>query len=135
REEVDAVIPFKKSLNPLAVGRLIREQGPFDEGLLLPNSFRSALELRLGGVRKLTGYARYQRSFLLRRALREPVPSPEKQHHVHRYLHLIEAMGIAIEPIGELLAIPPAPTPLAGTAAGGEVHLGICPGAEYGNAK
>jgi heptosyltransferase II len=135
RVEVDAVIPFSKSLGPLAVGRLIREHGPFDEGLLLPNSFRSALELRLGGVRKLTGYARYQRSLLLRLAVKEPIPSPEKQHHVHRYLHLIEAMGIAMEPLGELLAIPPAPTPLDGVSAGGEIHLGICPGAEYGNAK
>ncbi len=135
RAEVDAVIPFAKSLSPFAVGRLIREQGRFDEGLLLPNSFRSALELRLGGVRTLTGYARYQRGILLRRAVKEPAPSPEKQHHVHRYLHLIEAMGITMEPIAELLAIPPAPTPLAGAAATGEIHLGICPGAEYGNAK
>jgi lipopolysaccharide heptosyltransferase II len=134
RDEVDAVIPFSKSLGPLSVGRLIREHGPYDEGLLLPNSFRSALELRLGGVRRLTGYARYQRSFLLQRAVKEPLPSPEKQHHVHRYLHLIEAMGITMEPIDELLAIPPAPTPIAGNAES-EIHLGICPGAEYGNAK
>lgn len=133
REEVDDVISFSKSFGPLEVGRLIRKRGPFDAGLLLPNSFRSALELRLGGVRELTGYARYKRGMLLREAVKEPMPSPEKQHHVHRYLHLVESMGISIEPLDELLAIPPAPTPIS--QAEGEIHLGVCPGAEYGNAK
>ena len=135
REEVDAVIPFAKGLGPFAVGQMIRRNGSFDEGLVLPNSFRSAFELRLAGVSRLTGYARYQRGILLHRAVKEPAPSPEKQHHVHRYLHLIEAMGIQMGPLEELLAIPTAPTPMTGGSAGGAIHLGICPGAEYGNAK
>ena len=61
------------------------------------------------------------------------MPSLEKQHHVHRYLHLVGAMGIAIEPLDDFLAIPKAPTPIMKSAR--EIHLGICPGAEYGNAK
>ena len=133
RAEVDEVIPFSKSLSPFQVGRIIRERGPFDAGLLLPNSFRSALELRLGGVKSLTGYARYLRGILLKRAVKEPLPSPGKRHHVHRYLHLVGAMGIPIEPLDDLLAIPHAPTPISQSAGG--IHLGICPGAEYGNAK
>lgn len=136
--EVDEVIPFAKGLSPYAVGRLIRPRGSFDEGLLLPNSFRSALELRLGGVRKLTGYSRHGRGILLCRAIKEPDPSSETQHHVHRYLHLIEAMGIAMGSLEELLAIPPPPTRFDNFATGEgekEIHLGICPGAEYGNAK
>ena len=133
RAEVDEVILFPKSLSPRQVGRLIRERGPFDAGLLLPNSFRSALELRFGGVKHLTGYARSLRGLLLERAVKEPVPSVEKRHHVHRYLHLVGAMGIPIEPVDDLLAIPQALTPISKSA--GEIHLGICPGAEYGNAK
>jgi heptosyltransferase II len=133
-EEVDEVIAFPKTLRPAGVGRLIREHGPFDEGLLLPNSLRSALELRLGGVGRLTGYARNLRSFLLHRAVKRFVPSLEKRHHLYSYLRLVEAMGIEMEPLDELLAIPPPPTPNAGNA-GSEIHLGICPGAEYGNAK
>lgn len=136
--EVDEVIPFSKGLSPYAVGRLIRAHRPFDEGLLLPNSFRAALELRLGGVRNVTGYSRYGRGILLRRAVKEPDPLPEKRHHVHRYLHLVEAMGIPMGSLEDLLAIPPPPTRLDDPAAertGGGIHLGICPGAEYGNAK
>lgn len=136
--EVDEVIPFAKGLGPGAVGRLIRARGPFDGGLLLPNSFRSALELRLGGVRKLTGYSRHGRGLLLSGAVQEPDPSPEKRHHVHRYLHLVEAMGIPMAPIEDLLAIPSPPTGFDDPAEGGakrDIHLGICPGAEYGNAK
>ncbi|MEM7601370.1 MAG: glycosyltransferase family 9 protein, partial [Verrucomicrobiota bacterium] len=133
REEIDTVIPFAKSLNPRQVGKLIRSRGPFDAGVLLPNSFRSALELWLGGVRNLVGYNRYQRRLLLKAAVQEPTPTEETQHHVHRYLHLVEAIGAPTEAIDELLAIPPAPTPIAFGLE--EVHLGVCPGAEYGNAK
>lgn len=133
RDEIDAVIPFPKGLSPLQVGKLIRSHGKFDAGVLLPNSFRSALELWLGGVRGLVGYNRYQRRILLKTAVNEPVPSEETQHHVHRYLHLVAAIGAPTEPIAELLAIPDAPAPI--TCGASEIHLGVCPGAEYGNAK
>ncbi|MCH1409844.1 MAG: lipopolysaccharide heptosyltransferase II [Verrucomicrobiales bacterium] len=132
REEIDEVIPFSRDLNPFQVGRLLRKHGKFDYGVLLPNSFRSALELWLGGVGKLVGYNRHQRSLLLKQAVSEP-ESLETRHHVHRYLHLVEAMGIDISDIDSLLAIPDAPTPIQGGEK--EIYLGVCPGAEYGNAK
>lgn len=138
--EVDAVIPFSKGLNPREVGRVIREAGgEFDAGILLPNSFRSALELRLAGVRYLAGYDRYQRKCLLRSAVAEPPvaekpdPSNPKQHHVWRYLHLVGKIGADVRPVDALLQIPPAPTPVVTGLK--EIHIGICPGAEYGNAK
>jgi heptosyltransferase-2 len=133
QEEVDAVIPFAKSLNPLQVGKLLRSHGPFDAGLLLPNSFRSALELRLGGVKPLTGYSRYQRGILLGTAVTEEASPAGKEHHVHRYLQLVAAIGVPIEPLEEMLAIPPAPTPILPDDR--VIYLGLCPGAEYGNAK
>lgn len=129
---VDAVIPFAKGLSPFAVGRVIRGHGSFDAGLLLPNSFRSALELRLGGVRRLAGFAGHQRSLLLRLAVPEIAPAAPR-HDAYRYLDLVRALGLPMGGDDELLAIPPAPTPIP--ADPGEVHLGLCPGAEYGNAK
>lgn len=133
REEIDEVIPFSKGLNPLQVGRVIRKHGRFDEGVLLPNSFRSALELRFGGVHRLSGYDRHGRHFLLKNAVAEPEPNAETQHHVHRYLHLVGETGVDISDIDALLAIPETPTPIQGGEK--EIHLGVCPGAEYGNAK
>ena len=133
REEIDEVIPFSKGLNPLQVGRVIRKHGRFAEGVLLPNSFRSALELRFGGVHRLSGYDRHGRHFLLKNAVAEPEPNAETQHHVHRYLHLVGETGVDISDIDALLAIPETPTPIQGGEK--EIHLGVCPGAEYGNAK
>jgi lipopolysaccharide heptosyltransferase II len=132
-DAVDAVIPFAKGLSPLAVGRLIRSHGTFDAGLLLPNSFRSALELRLGGVGRLAGYARHQRSLLLKQAVPETKPAEGRTHHVFRYLDLVGALGLPLGSDNDALAIPPPPTPLP--AVPREIHLGLCPGAEYGNAK
>jgi heptosyltransferase II len=84
-------------------------------------------------VKPLTGYARYQREILLGTAVREASPAPGKEHHVHRYLQLVSAIGVPIEPLDEMLAIPPAPTPIQ--VGESVIHLGLCPGAEYGNAK
>lgn len=140
QSEVDEVIPFSKGLKPWEVGRLIQEKGgEFDAGVLLPNSFRAALELRFAGVSYLAGYDRYRRKRLLRAAIPElpvtekPDPANEKQHHVWRYLYLVGRIGADIRPVDELLQIPPAPTPIQPEEK--EIHIGICPGAEYGNAK
>ncbi len=132
-DAVDEVIAFAKGLSPLAVGRLLRGRGPFDAGLLLPNSFRSALELRLGGVGALVGYAGHQRRLLLKLAVPETPAAEGPRHHVHRYLDLVRPLGVPLEPLDAVLAIPPAPAPIP--APPREIHLGLCPGAEYGNAK
>ncbi|MCB1204339.1 MAG: lipopolysaccharide heptosyltransferase II [Verrucomicrobiae bacterium] len=132
-ESVESVVPFSKGLSPLAVGRLIRTAGSFDAGLLFPNSFRSALELRLGGVRRLAGYAGHQRGFLLKLAVPERREEMDSRHDVHRYLDLVYAFGVRPASLEETLALPPAPTPVPAEPA--EIHLGLCPGAEFGNAK
>jgi len=129
---VDGVIPFAKGLSPLAVGRLVRGQGPYEAGLLLPNSFRSALELRLAGVRRLAGFAGHQRRLLLKLAVPDIEPAIAR-HDALRYLDLVRALGVPSGSDEETLAIPPAPTPIP--AEPREIHLGLCPGAEYGNAK
>lgn len=133
RQEIDAVIPFPKGLSPSRVGRVLREHGPFDLGVLLPNSLRSALELRFGGVRRLVGYHRWLRRPLVGRSIPEPDSGGEPVHHVHRYLALAELVGADISDIDDLLALPPTPRPIPDPPE--EIHIGICPGAEYGNAK
>lgn len=133
QREVDVVIPFQKKANPIAVGLGIRSHGEFDLGVLLPNSFRSALELRCGGVTNLAGFRRYQRGFLLSKAVVEPKPDVENPHHANRYLHLVEHLGVSIDREEELFRTPPAPRPIPRSP--GMIHIGVCPGAEYGNAK
>ncbi|HRQ89088.1 MAG TPA: lipopolysaccharide heptosyltransferase II [Bacteroidia bacterium] len=132
-DEVDEVIPFPKGIGPLAVGRILRSRGRFDAGLLLPNSFRSALELRLGGVPCLVGYSMHQRWFLLSLPVRERRNGGGLRHHVHRYLDLVAAIGAVPGAVEDFLAIPSPPSPIPPGAT--EIHLGLCPGAEYGNAK
>lgn len=71
-----------KSIFSLA--KKIKKNGTWDLGIALPNSFGSALLLRLAGVKKRRGYATDARNFLLN----EPIvwdPSPT--------LHRVEAYG------------------------------------------
>jgi len=70
--------------------RAIRQR-QFDLAVVFPNSFSSALVVRLGGVKRIVGYAAERRSFLLS----DPVPIPEwknSRHEVHYYLELIAAV-------------------------------------------
>lgn len=132
--EVDHVIGFARGLTPWQVGKTLRQSGlSFDRGLLLPNSFRSALELRLGGISRLIGYGRSGRSLLLARAIAAPAESPARRHQAYRYLHLATSVGADDSRAAEWMARPSPPRSL--TKSGEEWHLGICPGAEYGNAK
>ena len=84
-------------------------------------------------MRSLAGYAGHQRSFLLKLAVAETQTSGEQRHDAYRYLDLVRALGVTLGSLDEVLAIPPAPTPIPAGAP--EIHLGLCPGAEYGNAK
>jgi len=55
-------------------------------GILFPNSFQSALVMRLSGVRDLSGYKRELRGWMLRR--KAPFPGKSK-HQIDSYLGLI----------------------------------------------
>ncbi len=66
----------------------LRKMGPIDLGLILPNSFSSALSFFLGNVRLRTGYALNRRRFLLNRFI-EPVmegsrrrPEPMTRYYI-----------------------------------------------------
>ncbi len=87
---IDSVLPIpnRSGLGDLAAAaRLLRRQR-FGRGLLLTNSFHSALLFRLGGVGRLTGYDRDGRGWLLS----DRVPGRDDHaHHRDYYLRLAEA--------------------------------------------
>ena len=122
--EVDAVLSLgKKSLR--SARHLLRAEALFDVGVLLPNSFRVALELWLGGVPRRVGYRGHRRSWLLNQIVRpvnRPGPPP---HQVEHYLDLARSLGVEAE-VGEI-ALEPVDT--------SKTRLGLSPGAEYGPAK
>jgi len=77
----------------------------FDLAILFPNSFESALVARLGGAKKIFGYASDHRSLLLTHAI--PIPEwKTSRHEVYYYLELISAVEMhyfqSVRPSGEL---------------------------------
>ncbi len=71
--------------------RLLKPHG-FDAGLLLTNSFSSALLFTAAGIPERWGYSRDGRRLLLTRSLR-PESKPPPNHQVFYYMHLISALG------------------------------------------
>lgn len=120
--------------------RIARER--FDTALLLTNSFRSALTMRLGNVARRIGYAREARGWLLTDRLRprmeagEFVPSPMLDY----YIRLAEHIGCEVADRRLQLGISPEQE-AAGQAL--KRHYGlehrryaiINPGAAFGAAK
>jgi heptosyltransferase II len=96
----DVILSDKKgprSQQLFAVARRLREKPP-DAAVLFPNSFRTALLARLGGCRRIVGFRRYARGFLLTDRLEYKtddrgrfVPSPV----IDDYNRLAVALGTA----------------------------------------
>ncbi len=78
--------------------RCVRElrREPYELGFALPNSFSSALMLRMGGVARRAGYARDCRSFLLTDAVPRPSENGgfKPTYMVDYYLGLCKEAGI-----------------------------------------
>jgi len=123
------------------VGALRRD--PCELALVLPNSFSSALMLRLAGARRRVGYARDCRSVLLTDALLRPSREGRflPTYMVDYYLALCEAVGVRTErrdmelPFSDSDAAS-ADEVLAGRGIGpSEPLMLLHPGAAYGPAK
>jgi heptosyltransferase-2 len=112
----------------------------FDIGLLLTNSFGSALLFYLARIPKRWGYAADGRSLLL--TSRIPVDNGDNpRHHVHYYLDLLSGLGLETRPPVLRLSVPPSEK---GAAQERLASLGLdltrplvilSPGASYGPAK
>lgn len=119
-------------------------QGRFDLGVLLPNSFRSAIACRLGRVRRRLGYDRDGRGLLLNHKLAPPrgaegdfTPAPA----ISYYLELARALGCATDDRRmELVVEPPFGAEADRLMAHAGVHADrpvvlINPGASFGSSK
>jgi len=126
----------KDPLRSPAVFRAAR----FDAGLLLTNSFGSALTLARAGIPERWGYDRDGRGFLLTRRIRFR-PKDEPVHMVRYYLNLMDGLGIRpIEPEIRLTVTPEeagrSRKLLAETGIDpGRPLVVLHPGAAYGPAK
>ncbi|NIM17084.1 MAG: lipopolysaccharide heptosyltransferase II [Candidatus Aminicenantes bacterium] len=74
----------------------------FDWGVLFTNSFSSAVLFKLGGIKRLVGYVRDLRGFLLKKKLKFP---RDEKHHIYFYLNL--ARALPGEKTGQKQEIPP----------------------------
>ncbi len=115
-------------------------EGSFDSGLLLTNSFGSALLFYLSRIPERWGYASDGRSLLLTKTVRQP-KSDLPRHHVHYYLDLLDGIGVAAHSPELKLNLPPEDLR---KAADRLKRLGLdlsrpvitlCPGASSGPAK
>ena len=114
----------------------------FQLGILLPNSFDSALVMRLAGIRQIVGYKTDGRRLLLT----HPVPVPEwkaRKHERYYYLgllqesRLIDGCSHADSPIRLECAKEAAEAGRRTFAEKGMALpvIGVSPGAAYGSAK
>ncbi|MEM7147499.1 MAG: lipopolysaccharide heptosyltransferase II [Verrucomicrobiota bacterium] len=135
-EEVDHLICREEKDGVFGVGRRLREAGRFDVGIVLPNSLRTALEMRVGGVPRVVGYAGHYRRWLLNQVMPEPRQPHRPEHQVNHYLKLASRLGADVKE-----ALVERPRALSEEEAGripvsGErVRVAICAGAKYGPAK
>jgi len=138
----DAFLEVEKSGTSFwdAVRRLKAESA--EVGVLLPNSFRSALLFFLAGVKRRIGYARNGRGLMLTDGMPAPMegrrflPTPQ----ITYYLRLVEILGAPTEDRRMELFPTEADEAAAGAAyaAAGledERTLLLCPGAAFGPSK
>ena len=90
-----SISPFTKGgdrgIDVLVSSGLSLRPEKFDMALLLPNSFRSALLVRLAGIPLRCGYNRDGRGFLLTMPIRL-TPQLKRVHQVEYYLHLARSI-------------------------------------------
>jgi len=87
------IIPEKNDLKTLKSAAHNIKKQEFDAGLLLPNSFVSALLFYMAGIPKRWGYKNEGRQIFLTKAV--PHKNPRKQiHQVQYYQNLITGLGL-----------------------------------------
>jgi heptosyltransferase-2 len=122
-----------------AAARRIKSQG-FDTGILLTNSFGSALLFYIAGIPQRWGYASDGRALLLTKAVRN-TNNDAPRHQVHTYLDLVSGLGLKTKPPTLRLTVPEekkeeARALLEKLGAGPDQPLLVLsPGAAYGPAK
>jgi len=125
--------------------RVLRD-GRFELGILFPNSFGSAWQLRTAGVTQRWGYARSARGWLLtKKAVRPRLgerfgAASGIQHQADHYRNLVRGLGIPCDDDAPRITAAPDATRHAATLVGvdsleGTRVITLAPGAAYGQAK
>ena len=144
--EVDEVIAFPAArgvvsgmLNIFRVAKLVRGGG-FTDGVIFPNSLRTALEMWLARIPRRTGYPGHgRRAFFLSNVLREAIATPDApatapgRHQVHHDLRLAEFLGANVDADASF-GFPDASKKRT-RVPGAPLKIAVCAGAEYGAAK
>ncbi len=131
--DVDAVLPIPAKAGVFKTAALIKATGrSYDAGILLPNSLRSALELKLAQLPRIVGYQGHHRKWLLHQIIPPKKKAGPLLHHTRHYLRIAWRLEADVEcpTLHDPLPHTAAPAPADGT-----LTLGLCPGAEYGSAK
>ncbi len=130
---VAGLFPVEKGRGGLRAG-VAAIKGRFSAGLLLPNSFSSALVFFLGRVKARAGYAADGRRLLLTHPVRRP---RGKLHQVDYYLYLLEALGLEVTERDLLLPLPEYACQRAAALLADlpRPRVGLAPGAAFGPAK
>ncbi|MBN2408716.1 MAG: lipopolysaccharide heptosyltransferase II, partial [Candidatus Aminicenantes bacterium] len=133
-------LPPVKDVKSLQAAARQLKKGDFDTGILLTNSFGSALLFYLAGIPERWGYSTDGRKPLLTKAVRR-MNADSPRHQVHYYLDLVSRLGVTTGPPELRLSVPPeekerARQRLLGLSIDPQQPLVILsPGASYGPAK
>ena len=131
---VHKVVPLAQKKRLFKDSQVIRQAGPFDVAVLLPNSLRTALEARWAGIAYVAGFGNASSRFLLKTSPPTLPTLHPPEHHGRRYLRLAHWLGAGIDPAGPLTLprLSVSPKSLVDDQA---MSVACCPGAEYGPAK
>ena len=120
----------------------ILRAGRFDVGILLPNSFGSALALWRAGIPERWGYRAGWRGWFLTRGVRRPRSRSEPLHQAQYYLELARALGADVQGLDVQVPVPEESRERAlgilmeaGYDPSRAALVGMAPGAAYGGAK
>ena len=153
----DQVLTFAKGESPFVISKRLKPKD-FDAVLILPNSFRTALEAWHAGIPRRIGYSGNWRSPLLTHAIAprpeaipmqkrmpidieyrlinhlQPQTFPATAHHIHQYLHLAQHLGASTQPLAPQLKRT-GDVPAFSATKQPRPYVGLIAGAEYGPAK
>ena len=144
-DRIESLDSYKKGPGALLLeARHWRKRHRFDLGICLPDSFSSALFMKLAGVRKVVGYTHPGRALLLEEAV-TPLARQRQRKWVSREEHALGLMRVLDCPdLGTSLSLPVSSRERADLAQAleakgvppGNPRLAVlAPGASYGSSK
>jgi len=130
--EVSLYIGKENKEGVFSVARRIKATGIFfDAAVILTNSTHITAELWLAGIPRLVGFRGSLRSKMLHQIVKEPKAQAEPMHHTWRYLHIAQSIGADVKKFRDVgLSIATKNRMVSDSQ-----RIGICAGAEYGQAK